>query len=871
MKINVNKILPYLILSLFFAFRQTLLLKYNEIIVTPILSNIQSDIPNDIYFLLLNLSIIFLILYLAYSRKYLFPNKYIILLLLLSFILYYFRFQTKDYIFTPYCIVPALKYFDTVFILLGGFALLITFQLLRNKSKVLIEIPRQNGLNPDDPIQNSAKDKFDRYSQALQIARKIEILQSSHKMGAFAIGISGSWGFGKTSFLNLIKSAIKNDNQIFLDFNPWRSPSSQRIADDFFDQLEAVLSEYGPKIPKQISKYAKTIKESDSNLISNLLFAITEMISPSIDKNEVYSETNKLLKKLEKGVVVFIDDLDRLDTSETIDVLKLIRNTANFSNFTYVVCYDKLFMENAIKEFNTHNYWNFHEKIFQFEFILPPIDDYLLRQELKNLICREIDIKYHEEIKLAIDSTEVYSTFLTNKILKNYRDVIRFSNSFISDITPVINEIDIEDFFKLQLIKLKHPKLWVDLYDLRSAFFKLSDNSLYRLRKVNEKSEDDEDYQLNFILKAGNNPSSNKEPKSENSFLQQHLINNRTHYSLSEYEANIVFKVIRSIMEPRKPIASFVSSTNPNFEINQKTAADSKNFYKYFALRVYAGDIAVEIFEDMRRKDYNTYKQAALTWIEKGKKELLISRLVNVNDFATRHEFENHINILFDIGRLETKDRTKNPHWIDSSLLIKYLKFPLSHGNKAVIFDNQQAYKEWILFKINNGATPKIFESLLLGRLVAAREFLCFTPEEISEINLNIFKEFCYNNSIISDEFYFLYHNCIVTDDSTSSGYSKNKQAIELFKEYISKNIKPEELSSYIRQTNPNSQYYFLDKEWLNETFGSIENLKSLIDKKFVSSSKHVIEFNEFLTSFNANDQSPVKFDFKVLNVVKFS
>ena len=810
-------------------------------------------------------------MYLAYSRKYLFPNKYIILLLLFSFILYYYRFLTKDYIFTPYCVAPALKYFDTVFILLGGFTLLITFQLLRNKSQVSIEIPKQNGLNPDDPIQNPKEDKFDRYSQALQIARKIEILQSSDKTGAFAIGISGSWGFGKTSFLNLIKSAIKKDNQIFLDFNPWRSPSSQRIADDFFDQLEAVLSEYGPKIPKQISKYAKTIKESDNNLISNILFAITEIISPSIDKNEIFSKTNKLLKKLDKGVIVYIDDLDRLDTSETIDVLKLIRNTANFSNFTYVVCYDKLFMENAIKEFNTHNYWNFHEKIFQFEFILPPIDDYLIRQELKNLICREIDNTYHEEIKLAIDSTEVYSTFLTNKLIKNYRDVIRFSNSFISDITPVINEIDIKDFFKLQLLKLKHPKLWVDLYDLRSLLFKLSDNSFFRLRKISEKSEDDEDLLLKFIQTSSKSSSSNEDLQSQNSFLEQHLVNLKIYYSISEYDINVILKVIQSIMEPKMPLGSFVSSYNSKVEINQKTAADSKNFYKYFALRVYDGDISVEEFENLRRKDYNSYKQRALNWIENGKKDLLYSRLANVSDFATLTEFENHINILFDIGRLEVKERIKNLYWIDCSLIIRNLKYPISHSNKEFLFESNKVFKEWVQLKIMAAENPKIFESLLLGKLIAAKEFLSFTPEEISEINLNIFKDFCDNNSIISDEFYFLYNNCIVTDDSKSNGYTKNKQAINLFKDYISKNIKPEGLSSYIRQTNPNSHYYFLDKEWLNETLGTIENLISLIDKKFEASSKHVIEFKEFLASFNANNQSPVNFDFKVLNVVKFS
>jgi len=50
----------------------------------------------------------------------------------------------------------------------------------------------------------------------------------------------------------------------------------------------------------------------------------------------MFKEINDSLKKINKKIVIFIDDLDRLDKEEVVEVIRLIRNTANFHNTFFV-------------------------------------------------------------------------------------------------------------------------------------------------------------------------------------------------------------------------------------------------------------------------------------------------------------------------------------------------------------------------------------------------------------------------------------------------------------------------------------------------------------------------------------------------------
>src|SRR5690606_26854395 len=89
--------------------------------------------------------------------------------------------------------------------------------------------------------------------------------------------------------------------------------------------------------------------------------------------NEEYNIVNESIKRINKRIIIFIDDLDRLDGDEIISVLKIIRNTGNFKNLVYVSCYDKVYLLNALQRFSKRNLDIILDKFFDIEIPLSPI------------------------------------------------------------------------------------------------------------------------------------------------------------------------------------------------------------------------------------------------------------------------------------------------------------------------------------------------------------------------------------------------------------------------------------------------------------------------------------------------------------------
>jgi predicted KAP-like P-loop ATPase len=156
-----------------------------------------------------------------------------------------------------------------------------------------------------------------------------------------AIGINGAWGSGKTSFMNLIRNQLSENRQLIIDFNPWTSASASAIIPNFFALLSAKIAPYDNRLQKLLRKYADSIADMPQN---DLLKSMGKLISkPLVGDNSTpgQEQINASIQKINKRIIVFIDDLDRLDHQEIIEVLKLVRNTANFNNVVYVAGYDR--------------------------------------------------------------------------------------------------------------------------------------------------------------------------------------------------------------------------------------------------------------------------------------------------------------------------------------------------------------------------------------------------------------------------------------------------------------------------------------------------------------------------------------------------
>jgi hypothetical protein len=707
---------------------------YNETVVRAVLSRIKSNGLIDILFFLLIILTIISTKHFLNVKKRISNTSFLIALFLFAWV-FYCRFLSGKYTYQHYKTFAWLNYIDFLLLLFACVALIKIVNWINSHKP---PIYKGSPFLIDKPIEPGGDDKFGRKIFAKKISEKIQSKLTIDEAGALAIGINAAWGSGKTSFMNMIKDHIDINNRILIDFNPWRSSSSNKIIEDFFELLIKEIKPYDPSLSNDIADYARTLTKIEENSITKSIEMVSNFLFDEKSKNEAYQSINSSIANIKKQIIIFIDDLDRLDKKEIIEVLRVIRNTANFNNVVYIVSYDKGYIETAIKEFNEYNYKSFLEKIFQFEFNLPMYEHGVLRTEIKRLLKEEYKEKFASEIDRVVDSKEFAGINFTNEIVKTYRDVIRLVNSLLFEIETVQDEIFFYDFYLLQLLKLEYPKVYEALSEYRHIFFtKKDDTDLYRLKTEEEAWTSDD---VGFRILFPGSPNNNQAKEKKNSSFDKYIQDNSSKLGLNDYDKQIIKSLVDTLLtlkDSKNNQGAFISNQGPKYQDQDiqlyKSFAYPANFHKYFAFKLYEGDISANEFEDYRRREIGEYKAKVSHWIKEGKYSVLIDRLEKIKDFITVREFENQILILIEIGRYQLRETVTNPYWINYSLILRNIEYPCKTNGKPTPYESLEEYKKFLLETFENADKPPVYESNIISRLIAGRVNTPLTMEELSK------------------------------------------------------------------------------------------------------------------------------------------
>lgn len=299
---------------------------------------------------------------------------------------------------------------------------------------------------------------------------------------SFAIGVTGAWGSGKTTFMKYLEGQLKDKAEVVW-FNPWMCRTPEQVTEDFFVALHNQLSPKHSRLSRPIRDYANYMSAVTSSLgigsLSKLVLAM-----PQMSLNDRKKHLSELFEKLDKPVVVFIDDLDRLECDEVFEVLRLIRNTADLSNVFYVVTFDKAYVTDAMKEKGISDATVYQEKIFPIEVPLPAIEDTQLYDILYLELSRHH--KYKEKVpnhlfgKIDKSDREIVLT-----ILHSYRSILRFARLFLLNLdylqVTYSQEMKLLDLFWLELLQVYDKKTYDILYGQRELLL-ITTGKIYSLR-----------------------------------------------------------------------------------------------------------------------------------------------------------------------------------------------------------------------------------------------------------------------------------------------------------------------------------------------------------------------------------------------------
>jgi len=362
----------------------------------------------------------------------------------------------------------------------------------------------------DHPIQKIEDDLLEYKDLVLKI--KNILLNSKHK-SAFAVGLVGSWGTGKSSIINMVRNQITREHSdlfkfknyfkarseypIIINFLPYLNHREEDIISEFFTELSSKLSQFDVNLSNIILDYSEKITNlyKEKSIKDFLKSSVNNQQTPT---SKLYLEINQTLRVLDKKIIVFVDDLDRLNEIEILQVLKLIRNTADFFNTIFVVAMDKDYVINRLKVNDKILDARYVDKFFQLEIYLPEIDAVTIREIFKNKIL-ESSLSSLAKFNIELDEALNNEYNLFDYYVKNLRDVNRVINQLSFDYPFFADEIDLKDLMNFIYFKLKFPKAIRMLRENSGDFLKInSKTGQYLLEK--KKASSDKRTELNYLL-----------------------------------------------------------------------------------------------------------------------------------------------------------------------------------------------------------------------------------------------------------------------------------------------------------------------------------------------------------------------------------
>ena len=835
-------------LTLAFLLFHSLFEKYiNKIIVAPFLDKVNSELLNDLIFgvLLVVIAINFLI---KFQKNYKVTFKTFFQFLVVLFIYVYYRLWAEVWNFTGFSFANAFKYLDIIALYFSGNILLFIFNRSKNNNPIA-----DKGFYLDTSLGEKGPDLLNRESLAKYICGEIKETESPDS--SFAIGISSEWGFGKTSFFDLIERHLEKNTNIIIKVNPWINHESKSIVKDFFNALSSKLSEYNSDISPQLKKYAELLVGIGNSNLNKLLNPLLKNYAQNSTTLSEFEQINKAIKGLDKRLIIFIDDLDRLYKEEIIQVIKLIRNSANFGNTVFIVAYDRNYVINAIKEINNYNPEFFLEKIFQLEIRLPNFESQIIQKRIFDLLSPRIS---------KSDKTELLDLLLNKKSssdknvfnsgsLTTLRDATRFSNSFLVAYSYLKGEVVLSDLLNLEVLRLKYPGVYKLIFFNSEEYLEAVSNTNNKTQYALSKEKDKDGESTDVIL------------------IRQFLLNNNEKVGIQKSDIDNAIGLLYSLFPD-------VDHIFHRRNVNHLSVSNPSSFERYSHYRLLDSNLSEIEFSQYRSKPLKEFCTKVEEWVNKGLRWELKRRFESINTYSDKADFEKIINAIVFFARLPKVPTIENDYsGFDFENLYGKLN-KVEEYLKINYYSNKSEYKNFVLEIFKNAPSPYYFDIdfiySCLYKYSNSYNFI-IPKEDFEAIRLDYLKKYLKIAQNFDSNVWHLYHKSKLIEAVPQGGNAynihkrKNPDATTLVIDFI-KEVSLDDFLCEVIVNEPFGGGLFAVSDVIPKIFGHFNAFGDFLEEFNEADYQYLKEFKEFYSNFKEVDYgSYIKFNFKVIPIDK--
>lgn len=367
----------------------------------------------------------------------------------------------------------------------------------------------------DAPIGSVAEDRYGHSGNAAALANAIRETRTDE---SFVIGLSGEWGSGKTSFINMVCEDLthpKNGGAAtsVVAFNPWLIEDRKALLGSFFTALASALPEHEERhtngwrnnlsglllqyssvltegslaaavnlVPQLVDLGANTASVAGpvllgtARFISNKLANKLQIANPSLD--DLRKQICEQLGKLDANIVVVIDDIDRLSSDEIRLIFKLVTLSASFPRITYLLSFDKEVVATALAEVQGIDGGRYLEKVVQLDVEIPPLSLGFVTKQINDRLSPLLGKdKFYEEGRDGERLRAIYQGLIV-PTLNTPRKVTRYINHVLSKFWAISDEVCLVDILGLAAIELYSPEVFEVLWGERDLICKGGQSTL---------------------------------------------------------------------------------------------------------------------------------------------------------------------------------------------------------------------------------------------------------------------------------------------------------------------------------------------------------------------------------------------------------
>lgn len=387
----------------------------------------------------------------------------------------------------------------------------------------------ENQISDNNPIESEGDDLFGYFNDAKNLLKIITQNKSKAEKGAVVIGLQGEWGKGKTSYLNMMRvAASQSNNVILVRINVWMG-NYENIAKNLLNTIANSIDDISIKM--ELRDYSKAIVDADLSYLSKIVSFLFR--NKTKQTEELFDTVSDRISHLDKIIIVQVDDLDRITKDELLHILKLIRNVANFKNTFFIVAYDPIYISQCFRSLGIDD--GYLEKIFNIIYPLPTISE----EQQINLVKREMSAS----LLLDGDINAIIGKFMwviENKIsLRNAKRLISGIQCGISDLKDEDGEIlvDLLDYILVQYLGMIN----LNAYNFLSTLNPRQKYNLYASIKNNGRV---------YSINKGKEYVTDSIELTDDEYKEQRLKRD-----IGEYNIDLSYRILEELFDNREGIA----------------------------------------------------------------------------------------------------------------------------------------------------------------------------------------------------------------------------------------------------------------------------------------------------------------------------